>query len=151
MADLSDANWAKLARVIGRDDLAQDSRFATATARRQNHAELEEIIRSWARQKSRQEIWDGLRDLGYFGAPVLSLSEVMEDPHIKTRKAFIQREHPTAGATKLLAPWIHLSQTPAGIYDDAPAIGQHTDEVLGKLLGLSPAELNDLRRQGVVK
>lgn len=151
MADLSDANWAKLARLIGQDDLTTDARFVTATARRQNHAELEAIIRAWARQKTRQEIWQGLRDLGYFGAPVLSLGEVMEDLHIKTRKAFIQRDHPSAGATTLLAPWIHLSKTPATIHDDAPAIGQHTDEVLGKLLGLSLTELSDLRQQGVVK
>jgi succinate--hydroxymethylglutarate CoA-transferase len=65
----------------------------------------------------------------------------MEDPHIKARQAFIERDHPTAGPTKLLAPWIRLSETPASIRDDAPAIGQHTDEVLGGLLGLSSAEL----------
>jgi crotonobetainyl-CoA:carnitine CoA-transferase CaiB-like acyl-CoA transferase len=50
-----------------------------------------------------------------------------------------------------LAPWIHLSKTPAEIHDDAPALGQHTDEVLGGLLGLSAAELSDLRTQGIVR
>jgi formyl-CoA transferase len=50
----------------------------------------------------------------------------------------------------LLAPWIHLSKTPPSIHDDAPAIGQHTDEVLSEL-GLTKAELSDLRAEGVVK
>src|SRR5262249_19418952 len=100
--------------------------------------------------KTRQELWDGLRNLDYFGAPVLSTREVLEDPHIKSRQAFIERDHPTAGPTTLLAPWIHMSKTPAGIRDDSPAIGQHTHEVLGGLLGLSKAELGDLRAQGVI-
>jgi crotonobetainyl-CoA:carnitine CoA-transferase CaiB-like acyl-CoA transferase len=109
------------------------------------------MLKAWARGKTRQEVWDGLRDLGYFGAPVLSIGEVLEDPHIKARGAFTERVHPSAGPTKLLAPWIHLSKTPTEIRDDAPALGQHTDEVLGGLLGLNAAELADLRTQGIVK
>lgn len=149
--DMSDAVWAKLAHLMGRDDLVQDSRFATAATRRQNRGALEEMIKAWAKGKTRQELWEALRPLDYFGAPVLSTAEVLEDPHIKARRAFIERNHPTAGSTPLLAPWIHLSQTPASIRADAPSIGQHTDEVLGGLLGLTAAELSDLREQGVVK
>jgi len=149
--EMSDSVWAQVATLIGQDDPIQDPQFATVAARRQHRAELEELVRTWASGKTRQEIWDGLRELDYFGAPVLSIGEVMEDPHIKERRAFIERDHPTAGPTTLLAPWIHLSKTPASIHDDAPVIGQHTDEVLGGLLGLTRAELGDLRAQGVVK
>ena len=148
--EMSDAVWAQTAPLIGGNDLLQDPRFTTAAARRQHRAELEQIVRTWASGKTRQEIWDGLRDLDYFGAPVLSIGEVMEDQHIKERRAFIERDHPTAGRTTLLAPWIHLSKTPTSIHHDAPAIGQHTDEVLGGL-GLTTADLADLRAQGVVK
>jgi crotonobetainyl-CoA:carnitine CoA-transferase CaiB-like acyl-CoA transferase len=149
--EISDAVWSKLAQLMERGDLIQDQRFVTAAARREHQAELEEMVKTWARGKTRQEIWDGVRDLAYFGAPVLSTREVLEDPHIKFRQAFIVRDHPTAGPTTLLAPWIHLSKTPASIHDDAPAIGQHTDEVLGGVLGLSARELGELRDQGVIK
>jgi len=149
--EISDQVWSKLAHLMERNDLVQDPRFMTAAARRQHQAELEELIKAWARGKTRQELWDGLRNLDYFGAPVLSTREVLEDPHIKARQAFIERDHPTAGPTTLLAPWIHMSKTPASIRDDSPAIGQHTHEVLGGLLGLSKAELGDLRAQGVIK
>jgi crotonobetainyl-CoA:carnitine CoA-transferase CaiB-like acyl-CoA transferase len=148
--EMSDAVWAQAAALIGGNDLFQDSRFATVAARRQHRSELEEIVRSWARSKTRREIWDGLRELGYFGAPVLSIGEVIEDRHIKERRAFIERDHPSAGPTTLLAPWIHLSKSPTRIHHDAPAIGQHTDEVLSSL-GLPPTELADLRAQGVIK
>ena len=149
--DLSDTGWTKLAKLMERDDLVEDARFASAPARRQHRSELYELVCAWARGKSRQELWDGLRVIDYFGAPVLSMGEVLEDPHIKERQAFIVRDHPTAGPTTLLAPWIHMSKTPPSIRADAPAIGQHTDEVLGEILGLTAGEVTNLRAQGIVK
>jgi len=113
--------------------------------------ELDRIVKEWARDKTRDELWVSLRDLGYFGAPVLSVEEVMEDPHVKERGAFIQREHPTNGAITLLAPWIHMSGTPAAINDVAPTRGQHTDWVLKDVLGLNPDDVADLRAENVVK
>ena len=149
--DLSDSGWLKLVKFMGREDLLDDARFASAPARKQNRAELYGLLKTWMRGKTRHELWEGLRPIDYFGAPVLSMSEVIEDPHIKERNAFMERHHPTAGPTKLLAPWIHMSKTPARIRDDAPALGQHTEEVLGGILGLSDAELTDLRTRGIVK
>ncbi len=149
--DLSDRGWAKLAKLMDREELLQDSRFATVAARKQHRSELYELIRTWMRGKTRQELWNGLRAIDYFGAPVLSMGEVIEDEHIKERKAFIDRDHPTAGPTKLLAPWIHMSKTPASIRADSPALGQHTDEVLGGILGLGAAKLSELRSQDIVK
>jgi crotonobetainyl-CoA:carnitine CoA-transferase CaiB-like acyl-CoA transferase len=149
--DISDNGWAKLAKFMDREDLLADERFSTAAARKQHRAPLHQLIKDWARNKSRQELWDGLRAIDYFGAPVLSMGEVIDDPHIKERQAFIERDHPTAGPTKLLAPWIHMSKTPASIRSDSPALGQHTDEVLGGVLGLSALKLTNLRAQGIVK
>ena len=149
--DLSDSGWAKLSKLMGREDLLEDRRFVSAPARKQNRSALYELIKAWVSTKTRQELWNGLRAIDYFGAPVLSMSEVIDDPHIKERQAFIDRNHPTAGPVKLLAPWIHMSATPPSIRTDSPALGQHTDEVLHGILGLSPNQLNDLRSQGVVK
>jgi len=149
--DLTDRSWAKLAKFMHRDDLLEDARFATEAARKQNRGALYDLIKAWVSTQKRQDLWDGLRAIDYFGAPVLSMGEVIEDQHIKERKAFLDVDHPTAGPVKLLAPWIHMSQTPTSIRSQSPAIGQHTDEVLGKILGLGGAELNKLRSDGVVK
>ena len=149
--DLSESGWIDLAKFMERGDLIEDQRFATAPARKQHRSEIYDLVRSWMRGKKRQELWDGLRKIDYFGAPVLSMGDVLEDPHIKERKAFIERNHPTAGPTTLLAPWIHMSKTPASIRDDAPLLGQHTDEVLGGILGLSADPLTQLHAEGVVK
>jgi crotonobetainyl-CoA:carnitine CoA-transferase CaiB-like acyl-CoA transferase len=149
--DISDTGWVKLTRLMARSDLTDDPRFTSVQARRHNRADLQELIKAWARNQTRQELWQGLRNIDYFGAPVLSMGEVLEDPHIKERQAFVERDHPTAGPTKLLAPWIHMSKTPPSIRTDSPGLGQHTDEVLTSLLGLNPSEISDLRSEGIVK
>ncbi|HEY7164573.1 MAG TPA: CoA transferase [Candidatus Binatia bacterium] len=151
MPDLGDNAFKKLTKFMDRDDLVADPRFATIAARKQNRGELHKIIKEWAQGKTRQELWEGLRQIGYFGAPVLSMGEVIDDSHIKERNAFVERNHPTAGPVKLLAPWIHMSKTPASIRFDSPALGQHTNEVLRGLLGLSDSDLIELRARGAVK
>jgi crotonobetainyl-CoA:carnitine CoA-transferase CaiB-like acyl-CoA transferase len=149
--EITDASWQKLAAVLERPDLEDDPRFATREARRTHRKELDELVTAWARGQTRQELWVKLRDLGYFGAPVLSLGEVLEDPHVKAREAFIQGEHPVAGNLTLLAPWIHMSKTPSSIRQMAPTLGQHTEEVLQGLLDCSAEEVEGLRAAGVVR
>jgi crotonobetainyl-CoA:carnitine CoA-transferase CaiB-like acyl-CoA transferase len=151
MAEVTDEGWTRLARLLGREELVDDPSFSTSTARRQHASELHEMVRSWAGQHTRQEVWDGLRDLGYFGGPVLSIEEVLQDPHLQERGAFAHWQHPTAGPTTLVAPWIHLSATPTGVHDQSPALGQHTDEVLGSILGLTADELSQLHTRGVIQ
>src|SRR5262249_15111313 len=126
--EISDQVWSKLARLMERNDLVQDPRFMTVAARRQHQAELEELIKVWARGKTRQELWDGWRNLPYLGAPVLPPREVLKERHIKARQSFMERDPPPAGPTTLRAPWINRSKPPASIRDDSPAIGQHTHE-----------------------
>ena len=113
--DISDRDLVELAHLMERDDLVQDPRFVTAPARRQHQTELEALIKAWALGKTRQELWDDLAGPRLLWRACLSTREVLEDPHIKARQAFIERDHPTAGPTTLLAPWIHLSKTPASI------------------------------------
>ena len=148
---MSDDNWQRLAAFIGREDLTQDPRFVTAAARNQNKAELERLVRSSVKGKTRSEVWEGLRDLGYWGAPVLSISEVLKDEHLKAREAFLQVEHPVAGSITLVAPWIRMSKTPARIRKASPLVGEDTDDVLRELLGLTPAEVNSLRNSDAVR
>jgi crotonobetainyl-CoA:carnitine CoA-transferase CaiB-like acyl-CoA transferase len=150
MGEVTDEAWPQLARLIGLEDLIDDPRFATAAARKQHGRELNDMIREWAGKRTRQDVWNGLRDLGYFGGPVLSMSEVLEDPHLKERGAFVEQAHPTAGATTLVAPWIELSATPASVDRPSPALGEHTDEVLERVLGLTTDRLRALREEGAI-
>ncbi len=149
--EMSDRTWTRLTAFMQSEDVRDDPRFATVDARREHARELNDLLRTWARGKTREELWDGLRDVGFFGAPVLSLGEVLDDPHIKERGAFAQREHPTAGTLTLLEPWIRMSETPTSIDVVAPTRGQHTDWVLQDVLGLSAEEVAGLRAEKVVR
>jgi crotonobetainyl-CoA:carnitine CoA-transferase CaiB-like acyl-CoA transferase len=147
--DLADENWRKLAALIGVD--VADARFASREARRKNDKELQRLVVEWASDKPRQFLWDNLKDLGYTGGPVLTFEEVLADPHLKARGAFRHIDHPTNGPATLVNPWIRMSGTPASIRSESPVLGQHTDEVLTTVLGLSGDEVATLRAGAVVR
>jgi len=148
--EMSDENWATLASAMDRPELASDPAYATASARRRNRHGVDEVVSGWLARKTRQEVWDVLSSLGLSSAPVLSLGEVIEDRHIKAREAFVDVEHPQAGSVKLLAPWVRFSETPSRIERPSPLVGQHNEEVFGKLLGLSPDDVRTLAEEGAI-
>lgn len=150
LPDVTDELWAKLCAAMERPELAEDPRYATPKDRRRNYHELEEIVSAWVLRKTRQELWETLSSFGLSSAPVLSIGEVIDDPHIKGRGAFVPIEHPQAGTLTLLAPWARFSETPSAITSAAPLIGQHNVEVYGELLGLSEAEVRQLADEGVI-
>ncbi|MBI2997795.1 MAG: CoA transferase [Deltaproteobacteria bacterium] len=150
LPDLPDELWRRLATAMGRPELPEDPRYASAKARRQNYHELEELVSEWVRGKTRRELWEALSALGLPSGPVLSLGELMKDPHLQERKAFVEIEHSQAGTIKVLAPWARFSETPSAITRAAPLVGQDNVEVYGELLGLSAEEVRRLAREGVI-
>lgn len=150
LPDISDQQWAGLAEAMGRPELAEDPTYATTKARRQNYHAVEEVVSEWVRTHTRAEIWEVLSGFGMSSGQVLSLSEVLEDPHLNERGAFVEVEHPEAGRIKLLAPWIHFSETPSAITAAAPLIGQYNQEVYQGVLGLSEAEIEALAAEGAI-
>jgi crotonobetainyl-CoA:carnitine CoA-transferase CaiB-like acyl-CoA transferase len=150
LPDVTDGLWAKLCTAMGHPDLAVDPRYATAKARRQHYDDLEELVSEWVRAKPRRELWDILSSFGLSSGMVLSLGEVLEDPHIRAREAFVQVEHPEAGTLTLQAPWMRFSDTPAKIERAAPLIGQDNAEVYGELLGLSEEDVRALAAEGAI-
>jgi len=147
--ELSDGKWRELAAILAVDP--DDPRFAAAEARRKHHRELHQLLLAWVSDRTRAEVWDTLQGIGYVGAPVLSVAEVMEDRHVKARGAFSEYEHPAAGQIRLLNPWIRMSGTPSAIRSMAPRLGEHTQQVLAEVLGMNPAEVDDLRSGAVVR
>ena len=99
--ELTDGEWRELAPTMDRDDLLLGARFATAPDRKANHKELDRMLFGWAKGQTRHELWTKLRDLGHFGAPVISVGEVIEDPHVRARRAF--DEPLWSGSTQPLA------------------------------------------------
>jgi len=149
-AEAPDKLWAQLLEAIGGSELARNPAYATARFRRENYAALEGVVSEWVRTHTRQEIWQVFGGLGLATAPVLSIDDVLEDPHLQERGAFVRVEHPAYGDLTLLAPWIRFSETPGAVTAPGPAVGQHNQEVLRDLLGLSPEQVDQLASEGAI-
>jgi len=147
-----DAEWGRLARAIGRAELASDSRFATLAARKANEAELDKLIGEWTLKRSAAGVADALQAAGVAAAVVADNRFLAdEDPHINSRNYFVHLEHPEVGVKKHCGiPW-KMSRTECAVRRPAPCIGQHTDEILEELLGYKEEEIERLRAQGALE
>ena len=79
-----------------------------------------------------------------------SIAEVLEDTEVIEREVTLEREHPGWGQITLVAPWVRMSNTPTSIRRVSPTLGQHTDEVLAEILGLTAGEIESLRSESAI-
>jgi len=141
----NDEQWRRFCRIIGVAPLADDERFATNRARVSHYDELRPLLVERLRSRRRDE-WVG--DLKAAGVPcgsVREVAEVLEDPQLDARGMIETVDHVSAGAVRVLGVPIKLSDTPGAVRTAPPALGQHTDRILGEDAGLSADEIETLR------
>lgn len=110
---------------------------------------VEAMVAQWTRTQTPNEAEAKLIAADIPAAPVQNGQEVSEDPQLNHRRLAEPLDHPAMGPVRHVAPAFHLSRTPARV-TPAPLLGQDNLDILGDLLGLSPAEITDLQAQGVV-
>jgi crotonobetainyl-CoA:carnitine CoA-transferase CaiB-like acyl-CoA transferase len=143
--------WHALCRAIGQPALATDARFATPELRKRHERELDEIVTSWTETRDRWEITETLQAAGVAAYPSMSNRDLVEDPHLNDRQFFVTLDHPAVGRRAHAGiPW-KMSSTPCQVRSPAPMPGADTDQVLASLLGLSSADIELLRADGVVQ
>jgi crotonobetainyl-CoA:carnitine CoA-transferase CaiB-like acyl-CoA transferase len=142
-------HWTRLLKVVGREDLIGDRRFETMTARAEREAEVDEIIASWTRQHTKVE---AMQIIGGAGVPAGAVHDTMElqnDPSLERRGIMQIVQHPTTGAFKMPAWPVRFDGAPPRV-KPSPLLGQHNDEILGGWLGISAAEVEALRAEGII-
>lgn len=145
----SDEEFATLANIIGKPELADDARFANMAARKKNELELDRIIEEWTRARDRDWMVNEFCQAGLTAAPSRDARDLYADPHLRARHAFVTVDHPEVGELELVGvPW-KMSDVEMAI-EHAPLLGEHNDYVLQELLGLSQAEVSDLRRKEII-
>tara|TARA_Y100001970_G_scaffold131993_1_gene162810 strand:- start:6525 stop:7754 length:1230 start_codon:yes stop_codon:yes gene_type:complete len=142
--------WNLLCSVLGLDSMILDDRFATAEKRTDNHAELEPILNEAFKIKTTDEWIEMLLPMHIPCGPVNSIKQVSESEQANAREMFVEVPHKTLGNVRLVNSPIKLSRTPAKIQGTAPDMGQHTNEVLESLLGLSQEAINELIEKNIV-
>jgi benzylsuccinate CoA-transferase BbsF subunit len=145
----TDEEFAALAQIMGRPELVYDPRFADAASRKQNEDELDSLIEAWTRPRDRDRVVEVLCAAGLAAAPSQNAEELIRDPHLRQRGAFVEVDHPEFGRREFVgAPWKMSDYEPPVWH--APLFGEHNDHVFRELLGLNDDELAELRRRGVI-
>ncbi|MEW6185873.1 MAG: CoA transferase [Thermodesulfobacteriota bacterium] len=145
----SDEEFALLAKLINRPDLAEDPRFAERKARKQNEKELDAIIESWTRERDRDWMVNEFSKAGLAAAPSREARDVYADPHFRKRNVFLQVEHPELGLLEIVdTPW-KISGLPK-LNRHAPLLGEHNEYVLKDLLGMSEEEIRVLQEKEII-
>lgn len=141
------SQFAALARALDRDELIEDPRFATVSARIENRDLVLEELSSIFRQQPAEHWVKKLEDADVPCSPVNSIPEVFENPQV-VHRGMLQRDD--EGTVDLLRNPIRLSRTPIAEYRRPPHLGEHTDDVLSLILDKSAEEVMRLRESGVV-
>jgi succinate---hydroxymethylglutarate CoA-transferase len=146
----NDGQFARFAETAGHAEWARDARYATNPARVANRDALDEAIARALKGRESAEWIDKLRAAGLPCGPINSVGEALNDPHTLAREMVRSVRHPTAGELKMVGIPFRLNGTPAAIRRAPPLLGQHTEEVLGKELGMSAARIAQLRAEKVI-
>lgn len=141
------ANWERLARVLGAPEWLADERFRTNSDRMRNLSTLTALMNEKLSRRRVGEWTAALEAQGIPCGPIHSIAEMAADPQTAAREMVVELQHPRAGATQALGLPIKLSATPGGVERAAPLLGEHTREVLAQY-GFSAGEIEDLIQAG---
>src|SRR5262249_4472054 len=134
--------WPQMLKALGRPELADDPRFKTARDRRANNKALQEIIEDWLRQfPTREAALAALDRERVPCAPVLTLNEVVELPHLRERGTVRRVSDPQVGEFDIPGLPVRFSRWPAPAQVKADLLGEANDAVLREVLGLSDADI----------
>ena len=142
-------HWTRLLKVIGREELIEDPRFATNEERNKNEGFIIEILTEWTKNHTKEE---AMQIIGAAGVPAGAVHDTLElqnDLSFEKRGIMQTIQHPTTGAVKMPAWPVRFDGTPPRV-KPSPLLGEHSAEVLSGWLGMAPQEIEALRQEGIV-
>ncbi|HEX6548798.1 MAG TPA: CoA transferase [Candidatus Dormibacteraeota bacterium] len=147
----NDNLWRRLCRVIGREDLLSDPRYATYMERTQQADAIDAMLQEWVGARDAAEVDSVLNGAGLVSGPVYSVADIFEDPHYQARDMLVARADPELGALVMPGVTPKLSETPGSVGEPGSwDAGVDNAAVYGSLLGIGAGELEVLRREAVI-
>jgi formyl-CoA transferase len=142
-------HWTRLLKLIGREELIDDPRYATPADRVAREPEVDAIIAEWTRRHTKHEAMALVGAVGVPAGAVLDTMELQNDPSFESRGIMQVVQHPTYGAFKMPAWPVRIDGAPPPV-TPSPILGQHTNDVLTTWLGMSAAQIDTLRSDGAI-
>ena len=143
------AAFPAFAKVIGREDWLEDPEWNTPEARLPKLDEMFGEIEKWTMTKDKFEIMDILNPLNVPCGPILSMKELAEEPSLRDTGTIVEVDHPERGKYLTVGNPVKLSASPSEVVR-SPLLGEHTEEVLTEILGLTADDIAAARDEGAV-
>ncbi|MGY4426681.1 crotonobetainyl-CoA:carnitine CoA-transferase CaiB-like acyl-CoA transferase [Bradyrhizobium sp. JR6.1] len=145
-----DAMWPRLARLLGREDWATDETLKAAAGRRAIEAEIEAAITAWTSARDPDAVMAALQAEGIASGVARLPIDLLQDPQLHARDFIQQVDRAFIGKHPQPSMPFREGDAPFAIRSVPPTLGEHNREILGGMLGLSDAELEELTREGIV-
>jgi len=145
----SDANFARLCRAMGQEELANDPRYTTLSQRASSGDELNDLVSLWTMSMNAKEVEQRCLDHGVPVAVSYDAHDILNDPHMIERGDFVTVNDPIAGPHRQQGPFPRLDGVVPEAPLPAPRLGEHNKEIWCDALGLSETELAELTAQGI--
>jgi formyl-CoA transferase len=142
-------HWDRLLKLIGREDLIGDTRYATPADRVAREAEVDEVIAAWTRHRTKHEAMAAVGEAGIPAGAVLDTMELHNDPSFEQRGIMQTMVHPVHRPFKMPGWPVRVDGKPSRIAP-SPVLGEHTDTVLSDWLGLTADAVAALKAEGAV-
>ena len=146
----NDPTFERFCRNFGCEHLLADERFATNPKRVANRDLVTQTLTPVMKSKTTTEWVEALEALKIGCGPINTLKDVFADPHVKARDMVVTMQHATGKEIQVIANPVKLSATPPDYRSPPPVLGEHSESVLSRLLGMSAAEVAALREKGIV-
>jgi benzylsuccinate CoA-transferase BbsF subunit len=146
---MSDEQWVSLCKVIGKTEYIDDPRFNTLLNRKKNEDKINRLIADWTINFKPEEVMTRMQSAGVPAGVVKNAADIYDDPQLRQRHLFWSLHHPDMGLFTHLGQSFELSKTPAQACMPSPRLGEHTEYVCTKILGMTDEEFVELADAGV--
>jgi formyl-CoA transferase len=150
IACLTNSFWSKICTALGMQPLIEDARFNSIQKRRDSRTQVNEIISAFTRGKTVQELEVLLTEHEVPNAPILGVKAALAQPQTIAREMVIKTHHQTLGEIPIVSRPFKFPGAAQAAPAAPPVLGQHTNEILRDMLGLTPEQIEGLRALKVI-
>jgi succinyl-CoA--D-citramalate CoA-transferase len=146
----SQRTFERLARAIGNPELVHDARFVDNPSRVDNASALDALLGDWFARLCLDEAMQVMKEHDVVAGPIYNIERIFEDAHFQARQNIIEVDDPELGTIQMQNVSPRLSRTPGKVRFAGLGLGEHNEEVYRERLGLSAAEIEQLKAEGVI-